>query len=61
MSNAEFVRQVEENQLRLRGSHLRLYCLRIRCGRGAFLVGTSILYIIGGLLVPETRSRINPE
>jgi MFS family permease len=27
----------------------------------AFLVGTSILYLIGGLLVPETRGRINPE
>jgi MHS family proline/betaine transporter-like MFS transporter len=27
----------------------------------AFLVGTSVLYLIGGLLVPETRGRINPE
>jgi MFS family permease len=27
----------------------------------AFLVGTSILYLIGGLLVPETRGRIHPE
>jgi hypothetical protein len=26
-----------------------------------FLVGTSILYLIGGMLVPETRGRINPE
>jgi MFS transporter, MHS family, proline/betaine transporter len=26
-----------------------------------FLVGTSVLYLIGGLLVPETRGRINPE
>jgi MFS transporter, MHS family, proline/betaine transporter len=27
----------------------------------AFLIGTSILYLIGALLVPETRGRINPE
>jgi hypothetical protein len=27
----------------------------------AFLVGSSILYLIGGLLVPETRGRVNPE
>jgi MFS transporter, MHS family, proline/betaine transporter len=27
----------------------------------AFLVGTSVLYLIGALLVPETRGRIHPE
>jgi hypothetical protein len=27
----------------------------------AFLVGSSILYLIGGLLIPETRGHVNPE